>query len=61
MDTKTVQRDRLTPEAYRALEKAIGGAAMPIVTSQTTDLQAGEQIGIQRVLKALRDGFVVGV
>jgi hypothetical protein len=43
---------------YRALEKQLGGAAVPTVTSQTTDLQAGEQIGVQRVLKALRDGFV---
>ena len=51
---------RLSQDQYKALEKAVGGAANPLVTSQTTDLQAGEQIGIQRVLKILRDGFVVG-
>lgn len=55
-----VELHRLTPEAYKMVEKLIGGAANPVVTSQTTDLQAGESIGIQRVLKVLRDGFVIG-
>jgi len=56
LNTQVVHR--LSPEAYKALERMLGGAANPAVTSQTTALQAGEQVGIQRVLKALRDGFV---
>lgn len=50
---------RLDAGAYRELLKSLGGAALPAVTSQTTELQAGEQIGVQRVLRALREGFVV--
>lgn len=57
---KEVEVHRLSLDAYKALEKAVGGAALPIITSQTTALQAAEAVGIQRVLKAIRDGFVVG-
>ncbi|CAB3697865.1 hypothetical protein LMG3458_02487 [Achromobacter deleyi] len=49
---------RLDEDAYKELLKNLGGAALPAVTSQTTELQAGEQIGVQRVLRVLRDGFV---
>ncbi|OZI20062.1 hypothetical protein CAL26_21140 [Bordetella genomosp. 9] len=59
MQVKTIHR--LSPEAYRALEKLLAGSASAVVTSQTTDLQAGDMLGVQRVLKALRDGFVVEV
>ncbi len=59
MNKNEVVLHRLSPEAYRAIEKAVGGAAEPFVSSTTTDLQAGQQIGIQRVLKVLRDGFVI--
>lgn len=50
---------RLSDDAYKELLKNLGGAALPAVTSQTTDLQAGEQIGVQRVLRVLREGFVL--
>ncbi len=49
---------RLDEAVYKELLKSLGGAALPAVTSQTTELQAGEQIGVQRVLRALREGFV---
>lgn len=55
-----VEIHRLTPEAYRALERAVGGPANPVVTNTTSELQAGSQLGIQHVLKVLRDGFVIG-
>lgn len=48
---------RLTPDAYRALEKALPA---PVVDDKTTDLVAGQRLGIQLVLKMLRDGFVTG-
>lgn len=51
------QNFRLNEVAYQALEKAV--MAEVLVSSQTTDIQAGYQLGIQKVLKALRDGFVV--
>lgn len=56
--TREIYLVRLDEAAYKELLKAIGGAALPAVTSHTTELQAGEQIGIQRVLRALREGFV---
>lgn len=47
---------RLDPDAYKALESKL---TPPVVTSSTTDLQAGAQLGIQTVLKLLREGYVV--
>lgn len=48
---------RLSPEAYRQLEQQVQA---PFVTDKTTDTQAGFQLGIQYILKLLRDGFVIG-
>lgn len=46
---------KLTPEMYRHLCKQL--EAVPVVSSTTTDLQAGYLLGIQRVLAVIRDGF----
>lgn len=48
---------RLTPEAYKALEAKV--LSDIYVTDKTTDIQAGHMLGIQKVLKELRDGFVI--
>lgn len=48
---------RLDPGLYRALEKQL---TSPVVTHQTTELQAGYQLGVQSVLKCLREGYVAG-
>jgi len=52
--TETV---RLTPEQYRQLE---GQLVPPAVTNSTSDLMAGYQLGIQAVLKLLREGYTFG-
>ena len=44
---------RLTPEAYRELEKKLPNPATPV-----DGTQAAYNLGIQYVLKVLRDGFV---
>lgn len=44
---------RLSAEAYKQLVTKL--EASPVVTSQTTDLQAGYLLGIQRVLHVLRE------
>lgn len=49
---------RLTREVYEDLERKVGRV---IVTQETTALQAGYQLGVQAVLKALREGYVVGL
>jgi hypothetical protein len=48
---------RLTQEQLAVLERKL---APPVVTTTTTELQAGYQLGIQTVLKELRDGFTIG-
>lgn len=48
---------RLSLDAYRQLEKSI---PPPTPTNDTSDIRAGFLLGVQHVLKALRDGFVVG-
>jgi hypothetical protein len=55
IETKTMAR--LTKEVYEDLEKKLPA---PAVQRDTTDLQAGFQLGIQHVLKLLREGYVVG-
>lgn len=52
----TVSYARLTPEVYQALEAKL---SRTIVTSTTTPLEAGYQLGVQAVLKELRAGYVV--
>jgi len=48
---------RLAPDQYRALERQL---PPPSVTNATSDLMAGYQLGVQAVLKALREGDTVG-
>jgi hypothetical protein len=48
---------RLTKEVYEDLERKLPA---PSVQRDTTDLQAGFQLGIQHVLKMLREGYVIG-
>lgn len=48
---------RLETSQYEALEKTLTG---PTVTTATTELQAGYQLGVQDVLRKLRAGYVVG-
>lgn len=45
---------RLTPDVYAKLEKQCGS---PAVTSTTSELEAGYKLGVQQVLKLLREGF----
>lgn len=49
---------RLDPRVYAELEKKIGSP--PVVGPSTTELEAGYKLGVQYVLKILRDGFVTG-
>lgn len=49
---------RLSREAYQQLETKL--LSDVIVSDKTTDLQAGYMLGIQKVLKVLRDGFTIG-
>jgi hypothetical protein len=48
----------MSAETYRQLEAQVNSHLH--VSDKTTELMAGEMIGVQKVLKALRDGFVVG-
>jgi hypothetical protein len=47
---------RLTPLIYRVLEERVSVTA---VTSGTTELQAAWMLGVQHVLKMLREGYVL--
>lgn len=55
IETKTFAR--LTQAVYEDLERKV---APPLVQRDTTELQAGFQLGIQHVLKILREGYVIG-
>jgi len=46
----------LNKDQYRALERSL---PPPVVVGTTTELQAGFALGVQHVLKALREGYVV--
>lgn len=52
---EVVERTRLREDQYLALERKM---IQPVVSSNTTELQAGYALGVQTVLKELRDGFV---
>lgn len=52
-EDKVTEVHRLTPAAYRQLEKALPAASVP--KDGTT---AAYQLGIQYVLSVLRNGFV---
>lgn len=54
---KTVYINRLSPEAYQQLVSRVRANA---VSSTTTPIEAGVLLGIQQVLQALREGFVIG-
>lgn len=56
-NTKPQEVVRLSQEMMAKLEQQL---RPPITTSNTTPIEAGEIIGIQRVLKLLRDGWVIG-
>jgi len=57
MSIETKYIARLTKEVYEDLERKL---PPPIVQRDTSDLQAGFQLGIQHVLKLLREGYVIG-
>lgn len=54
----SVEEHRLSAESYEQLVKQLPGIA---VSNETSALQAGYQLGMQLVLKKLREGFVVGL
>jgi hypothetical protein len=49
---------RLRPEHIERIRRKAGGDAINTVTATTTELQAGFQLGVNRVLDILREGFV---
>lgn len=53
---KEVVVHRLTQEVYKHLENQMPA---PFVSTATTEIQAGFALGVQFVLKQLREGFVV--
>jgi hypothetical protein len=55
--TTTTNYARLTPNVYADLERKVG---MILVNRETTEHMAGYQLGVQAVLKLLREGYVVG-
>ena len=50
---------RLSPEMYKELCKGV--SAIPTVTGQTTELQAGFMLGVQHVLYVLREKGIANV
>jgi len=56
MTSPTIEYARLPQHIYEELERKVGGV---VVNQVTTDLQAGYMLGVQAVLKELRNGFVV--
>lgn len=54
-EQKITEATRLRPDVYDSLARRM---PKPVVTEQTTELQAGFQLGVQYVLTALREGFV---
>lgn len=47
----------LTHEQYAALEKRLGALANPQINGGTTELEAGQKLGVQLVLQLLRNGW----
>lgn len=56
-EKRVVDMVRLSYEQFSALEKKVGRIG---VGNQTTQLEVAFQLGVQSVLKELRDGYVVG-
>ncbi len=55
-NTVTTVITRLEPDVYNELEKKVSNI---LVSSTTTELEAGYKLGIQHVLKVLRDGYAI--
>lgn len=47
----------LTPEQYKSLEAKLGQLSNPLINSNTSELEAGQKLGIQMVLQMLRNGW----
>ncbi len=58
MDEEIQEVVVLSAEQYKRLE---GQVLPPFVSNATRELQAGFMLGIQHVLKLLREGYVSGV
>lgn len=56
MTTQTKTVVRLEQEVYAQLEAKLSRL---VVTTTTTPLEAGFQLGVQAVLKELRNGYVI--
>lgn len=52
-----VPADNLSPEAIKKIEAKLGGMANPQINSGTSHLEAGQKLGVQLVLRILRDGW----
>lgn len=50
---------RLRPSDLARIAQLAGGDAINTVSATTTELQAGYQLGINRVLDILRKGFTI--
>jgi hypothetical protein len=48
---------RLSKESY---DKLVEGLPLPYIGKDTTELQAAQQVGIELVLRRLREGYVTG-
>lgn len=57
MDEEIQEVVVLSQEQYKRLE---GQVIAPTANSNTTDIQAGFMLGVQHVLKLLREGYVSG-
>lgn len=58
MDEEIQEVVVLSAEQYKRLEAQV---LPPFVSNATSELQAGFMLGIQHVLKLLREGFVSGL
>lgn len=56
METNVITMARLSQNVYEDLERKIGQI---LVNRETTELMAGQQLGIQLVLRLLREGYVI--
>lgn len=59
MDTPTPNIEEVVVLTRAQYEKLENQLPAPVPSSNTTDIQAGYQLGIQHVLKLLRQGFVM--
>lgn len=48
---------KLTEEQYKTLEDKLGQLSNPLINSGTSELEAGQKLGIQMVLQMLRRGW----